>query len=171
MISNRDLVTNFSFTPGQVKTWAVLVLGRDPLADQAGGVRRKYDLDSAFKIFFCGFLVKKYRMGLKQAANHLNCLWVHLEDRKLLPSFNTIEKLYYKKLLGVDLYIYEADKSYQLKWRKEEIYSGNYGDLVTETYKQDWLTSKHYVEMQKDKSGAVYIIPLNLLLDVFLEQL
>lgn len=86
MIKNRDLEEAFGFTLGQIKTWAVLVLGRDPRADQSGGVPRKYSLDDAFKIFMCGILVTRYRMELKKAQLHLHHVWPWLEKKGLLPS-------------------------------------------------------------------------------------
>ena len=85
--NNRDLAQKIGVSLTQIKRWAVICLGRDPEADQAGGVRREYTPDDAFMIFLFGdILVGKFRMGLKQAKAHMDKIKTQLIEEKLLPS-------------------------------------------------------------------------------------
>jgi hypothetical protein len=86
-LTNRDLVQKIGISLTQAKRWAVLCLGRDPEADQAGGVVREYTHDEAFIIYLFGeVLVGRFRMGLKQAKTHMDNIKPQLVEEKLLPS-------------------------------------------------------------------------------------
>jgi hypothetical protein len=86
-LTNRDLARRFGVSLTQIKRWAVIVLGRDPEADQSGGVRREYTLDDAFLIYLFGeILVRNFRIGLKEAKRHMDQIMPQLKAEKLLPS-------------------------------------------------------------------------------------
>jgi hypothetical protein len=137
MFTNRELASRSGFTLGQIKTWAVLVCGRDPQADQGGGVVRNYDADSAFKIFLCGSLIKELGIGLKQAANYLNLLWPHLDQFKLLPKYHLKKRSYLNECFGIDLFILPKPKiHFQIRWRTKEEYQSS---KIKETYSQEWI--------------------------------
>ncbi len=85
--TNRQLAETFGLSLNHFKRQAVLALGRDPEADQAGGVRRIYSLDDAFIIYLFGkVLVKDCRMGLTEAKIHIENLKSILKAENLLPS-------------------------------------------------------------------------------------
>jgi hypothetical protein len=87
MLTNRDLAHAFGVSLTQIKRWAVIVLGRDPEADQSGGVRREYTLDDAFLIYLFGeVLVRRFRFGLKEAKAHMDQIIPQLKVEKLLIS-------------------------------------------------------------------------------------
>ena len=81
-IKNPDFKP-FGFTIGQVKTWAALILGRDPQADQGMGIAREYSLEEAFKIYIYGKVVTS-GTKLKEAQELLNNLWPILEREGLI---------------------------------------------------------------------------------------
>ncbi|MHB8156189.1 MAG: hypothetical protein ACYDEQ_02140 [Desulfocucumaceae bacterium] len=86
-LTNRNLEKAFSLSLNHVKKQAVLCLGRDPEADQAKGVLRKYSLDDAFIIYLYGaVLIKNFRMGLKEAKIHIDNIKPVLLSDNLLPS-------------------------------------------------------------------------------------
>jgi hypothetical protein len=168
-ITNRELASKLGFTLGQIKTWAVLVCGRDPQADQGGGVARKYDVDGAFKIFLCGTLIHDLRLGLKEAANFLNILWPHLERLKLLPRFHLEQRNYLRGCLGIDLFIYpKPEPHFEVRWRIAE----EYGLDIKKTYRQEWIPqsnnpcgpfARYY------SSSSTYRIELDYYLSTFLD--
>jgi hypothetical protein len=93
-LTNRDIASAFRFTLPQVRRWAVVALGVDPVADKGKGTIREYSIDDAFKIFMVGELIQIYRMGLAEAKDNLNNLWPKLSDYSLLPSqINVIENI------------------------------------------------------------------------------
>ena len=62
-------------------------MGRDPQADQGHGIRREYDIYSAFKIYLLGMvLVRDFRMDLKEAKIHIENIFPQLQLEGLLPS-------------------------------------------------------------------------------------
>lgn len=82
-----ELARAFGVSLTQIKCWAVICLGRDPKADQSGGVRREYTLDDAFIIYLFGeVLVRSYGMGLKEAKTHIDHIRPQLIAENLLPS-------------------------------------------------------------------------------------
>ncbi len=86
-LTNRELERLFGVSLTQLKRWAVILLGRDPEADQSGGVRREYTLDDAFMIYLFGkLLVRQYDIGLKDAKAHMDHIMPELRAEKLLPS-------------------------------------------------------------------------------------
>lgn len=86
-LTNRDLVRVFKVSLTQIKRWAVICLGRDPEADQSGGVRREYTIDEVFLIYFLGMiLVGDHGMTLKEAKTHIDYIKPQLISEKLLPS-------------------------------------------------------------------------------------
>ncbi len=91
-VTNRELARAFGVSLTQIKRWAVIVLGRDPEADQSGGVRREYTLDDAFMIYLFGeILVRRFGIGLKEAKAHMDHIMPQLKAEKLLPSNFDIE--------------------------------------------------------------------------------
>ncbi|MBM4275394.1 MAG: hypothetical protein FJ134_13175 [Deltaproteobacteria bacterium] len=91
-LTNRELARSFGVSLTQIKRWAVTCLGRDPEADQSGGVRREYTIDDAFMIYLFGeILVRQLRMGLKEAKAHIDHIRPQLIAEKLLPSNVSIE--------------------------------------------------------------------------------
>ena len=89
LLTNRDIASTFRFTLPQVRRWAVVALGTDPVADKGKGIIREYSLDDAFKIYMVGKLIDGYRIGLVEAKEHLNNIWPYLGKYNLLPSQNT----------------------------------------------------------------------------------
>lgn len=85
--TNRDLEKAFKKSLVQIKRWASICLGSDPLAGQSGGVRREYDIDSAFIIYLFGIvLVGEFHLGLKEAKIHIDNISSLLKEEALLPS-------------------------------------------------------------------------------------
>lgn len=156
-ITNRELASKFGFTLGQIKTWAVLVCGRDPQADQGGGVARSYDLDSAFKIFLCGSLVNELGIGLKQVGSFLNFIWPHLERLKLLPKLNLKERNYLKRGMFIELIIYFKPQPHcQIRWHHEGSITNGTVSKASESYSSEWIpASKNPIGpyWQYDKIG------------------
>jgi hypothetical protein len=86
-LTNRELARVFGVSLTQIKRWAVIILGRDPDADQSGGVRREYTIDDAFMISLFGeILVRQFGIGLKEAKVHMDHIMPELKAEKLLPS-------------------------------------------------------------------------------------
>jgi len=86
-LTNRYLARKLGVSLTQIKRWAVIVLGRDPEADQSGGVRREYSLDDAFLIYLFGeILVRNFRIGLQEAKRHMDQIMPQLKAERLLPS-------------------------------------------------------------------------------------
>lgn len=85
-ITNKHLVRAFDFSLTQVKRWAVLLLGPDPLTGQSSGVPRGYHLDEAFMIYLLGLLVRDYQFRLQDAKTHTLRIWRELERQEWLPS-------------------------------------------------------------------------------------
>jgi hypothetical protein len=91
-LTNRDLASAYEVSLTQIKRWAVIVLGRDPEADQSGGVRREYTIDDAFMIYLFGeILVRRFGIGLKEAKAHMDKIMPQLKAENLLPSNFDIE--------------------------------------------------------------------------------
>ncbi len=127
--TNRDLARVFGVSLTQIKRWAVIVLGRDPEADQSGGVRREYTLDDAFIIYFFGvILVGDFRMGLKEAKVHLDHIRPQLIAEKLLPS-NFDRELPYKaisELIPLELQAKAEQRKNQRPFINITIFQANY---------------------------------------------
>ncbi|MFI5329628.1 MAG: hypothetical protein ACHQ2F_01130 [Desulfobaccales bacterium] len=86
LVTNQDLQRMFNFSPGQIRRWAVLILGKDPASPQSGGVSRKYDRDDAFLIVLLGMLISEYNIGQKEALEHIAIIGHKLKMVGLLPS-------------------------------------------------------------------------------------
>lgn len=86
-LTNRDLEKAFGKSLVQIKRWAGLCLGTDPLAGQGSGVRREYDQDSAFIIYLFGVvLVGEFHLELKEAKIHIDKITPVLREYGILPS-------------------------------------------------------------------------------------
>jgi hypothetical protein len=86
-LTNRDLQKVFKKSLVQIKRWAGLSLGRDPQADQGGGVRREYSQDDAFIMYLFGAIfVGQCRMQLQEAKIHIDNIKPILISEGLLPS-------------------------------------------------------------------------------------
>jgi hypothetical protein len=165
--TNRDLQV-FGWTLGQIKTWAVLVLGRDEQADQGGGVSRQYTLDEAFKIFLCGLVVSRYHMGLKDAQRHINFIWPWLIEKKLLPSAIKHGEI----IIPNELTIY-AGSLYRLRIITEAQFVEIKNDPITspgrersESFTEWWFSPG---EITLAEAGASYTISISRAVESFLE--
>jgi hypothetical protein len=103
-ITNRVLERAFEIPLPSIKRYALLLLGRNPEADQAGGVQRYYRRDEAFMIYLMAVMVKDFRMKLDVAKQHILKTWRELEEAGILPS-----QIWEKEAVevpDVDLWIY-----------------------------------------------------------------
>lgn len=85
-ITNRVLERAFEIPLPSIKRYALLLLGRNPEADQAGGVQRYYRRDEAFMVYLLAVMVKDFRMKLDVAKRHIINTWRELEEAGTLPS-------------------------------------------------------------------------------------
>lgn len=85
-ITNRVLERAFEIPLPSIKRYALLLLGRNPEADQAGGVQRYYRRNEAFMVYLMAVMVKDFRMKLEVAKQHLIKTWRELEEAGILPS-------------------------------------------------------------------------------------
>jgi hypothetical protein len=139
-LNNRELASFFGVSLTQIKRWSVIVLGRDPDADQSGGVRREYTIDDAFMIYLFGeILVRRYGIGLKEAKAHMDHIMPELKAEKLLPSNYDYEsplksmqlipmeirikasnEITFEYITGqypfVNINIFPSDNQYSLEW-------------------------------------------------------
>lgn len=185
-LTNRELARDFGVSLTQIKRWAVIVLGRDPKADQSGGVRREYTLDDAFMIYFFGeILVGRFRMGLKQAKTHMDQIKPQLIEEKLLPSnlnyelpLNTI-KLMPIELLekaknkinnynGINLIIF-GENDYLIEW--EVVTSIVNVKMDDKHYAETYSIRKYFPEQFpcSVRDGRQYVISLDVSLLMFTE--
>ena len=81
--TNRVLqkATGHSYT--QIKRWAPVFLGPDPLVGQHSGVERLYTLEEAIKICLGGYFVNKLNFRFKEAAMILTDLTKWLMSKGL----------------------------------------------------------------------------------------
>lgn len=85
-ITNRVLERAFGIPLPSIKRYALLLLGRNPEADQAGGVQRYYRRNEAFMVYLMAVMVKDFRMKLDVAKQHIIKTWRELEEAGILPS-------------------------------------------------------------------------------------
>jgi hypothetical protein len=85
-ITNRVLERAFEIPLPSIKRYALLLLGRNPEADQAGGVQRYYRRNEAFMVYLMAVMVKDFRMKLDVANQHIIKTWRELEEVGILPS-------------------------------------------------------------------------------------
>ena len=85
-ITNRVLERAFEIPLPSIKRYALLLLGRNPEADQAGGVQRYYRRNEAFMVYLMDVMVKDFRMKLEVAKQHIIKTWRELEEVGILPS-------------------------------------------------------------------------------------
>jgi len=185
-LTNRGLAQAFGVSLTQIKRWAVICLGRDPEADQAGGVRREYTLDEAFMIYLFGeVLVGMFGMGLKEAKLHIDYIKHELLIEKLLPSnldyqlpFNIINIMpielinkyntILEPLLFIDLIIY-GDNDYLIEWGvRRSIQDGKIDD---KRYMETYSIIKHFPNEfpMSVRDGQQYVIELDVYLLRFTE--
>jgi hypothetical protein len=85
-ITNRVFERAFEIPLPSIKRYALLLLGRNPEADQAGGVQRYYRRNEAFMVYLMAVMVKDFRMKLDVAKQHIIKTWRELEEAGILPS-------------------------------------------------------------------------------------
>jgi hypothetical protein len=164
-LTNRQLETAFGFSFPQVKRWAVACLGKDPEADYAGGVHRKYSLDDAYKIFSMGRLVTEYHFTLNQAKEHIDNVWPIFAAETLLPSQNWNKEVIeigriYLTIFAAEQAQYELERIIELKEIKK---TGDKVELWKRYEVMSWPQG-HNIEV----SAPQYIIPINRLLREFI---
>jgi hypothetical protein len=161
-LANRDMAKGFGFTLPQVRRWAVLVLGIDPLADKGKGTIREYSIDESFKIYMVSELINCYRMGLNEAKQHLNNVWPHLSEHNLLPS-----QIMPTKTIPPEVYLYIAPGPYyELQWiidTQEEIPNRETIKHVKHIALSDYSLRGQY--------GPLWIIGLQFPLALFLNRI
>lgn len=130
-ITNRVLERAFEITVASWKRYAILMLGRDPEADQSGGVQRFYRRDEAFMLYLLAILVKDLRMKVDASKRHVLAVWRELGDLGMLPSqaWETVPD----QIPDVDLWIYNPGL-YELRRFSDR-------RMVGET---EWLTIHRY---------------------------
>jgi hypothetical protein len=185
-LTNRVLAQAFGVSLTQVKRWAVICLGRDPEADQAGGVRREYSVNEAFMIYLFGdILVGKFRMGLKQAKVHMDNIKPQLIEEKLLPSnldyelpINIIKLMpmqlldKYKDIIKqrpfINLIIF-GENDYLIEWGV--ITSIDDVKIVDKHYTETYSIRKYFPEQfpMSIRDGQQYVIELDVYLLLFAE--
>jgi hypothetical protein len=85
-ITNRVLERAFEIAVASWKRYAILMLGRDPEADQSGGLQRFYHRNDAFQLYLLAILVKDLRIKVDAAKRHVLAVWRELADLGMLPS-------------------------------------------------------------------------------------
>jgi hypothetical protein len=111
-ITNRVLERAFEIPLPSIKRYALLLLGRNPEADQAGGVQRYYRRNEAFMVYLMAVMVKDFRMKIEVAKQHIIKIWRELEEAGVLPS-----QVWEKEAAAVpdiDLWIFNPG-SYELR--------------------------------------------------------
>lgn len=181
--TNREIARAFHFSLPQVRRWAVLVLGKDPEADKGGGVPRGYDLDSAFKVYLAGILIRYYRIPLKEIQSHLKRTGEFLEKQGLLPS----QLGETNKIPLAQLTIFSGNRlRLQIEVEEQQIiHLTNSGEKIrgkVALHSPDFINSyfdvkKHYKEIWyplnipfPPKRGPQWVIDLTMYLERFVKQ-
>lgn len=83
----RDLVRGFpKASHTALRRWTLLALGKDPEADQAGGVARKFSFSDGFLVYLLGYLIREARLSQDEAQEHVKILKEVLNEKGLLPQ-------------------------------------------------------------------------------------
>ena len=161
---SREIAEDFSFTLPQVRRWAVLVLGIDPLAAKGKGTIREYSTDEAFKIYLVGKFITWYRMGLQEAKHHVNNLWPKFVEFNLLPSQNPTLKIN----STVQIYIH-PNYNYDFRFliSGETISKDQFKAESVESYKTVIFNPQ---ELTRYELGPIWIIGFTFLLERFFKR-